>query len=769
MRCNAVPVPAALILILIAAAVIATVSWLSTPKLSLPRESFSEGRAVVDPNANENLNAQGEGIINDACTVAVSDANEPHRLRGFTYLERHPRKANTCIFRANKYDVRLMDARMSQCSKEGYLYDSSVVDSIGVSEGDVYGEGRKMCEIAFKAPSTTRALVDYQTSVRTKALQLTPAYGALELRKEGLAKELTRLDADSASLRADIVKAERSITGSSGLLAENTRLERQSKELQDQIDGIYVTRREKDALLNEARAENARLAEQRAAADAMEAAARAEYDNTAAKAQSARDEVARLRAMLAEKQALKDSRSVTNAEAEVELARTRLEETKAGIRAANLRRRPGPYDDRNWLVSTEFDGLTRDSYNAGDTMTARDCAQKCADRYECHASSHNVRTGQCKLYPLVRGAVKVVSEEYDSWVKYPEDVARSPTRTRNPPPPGTTQQQNQQQQNQQQQNQQQQNQQQQQTQELSVEGQWGTNVRMQGGVGYFADNSRPNFSYTNSGNNTWVLRFPDDPTVYTGKGSGSNGTVEVLDFGGNNRWLRGGASSAGQPAMPAGQELSVEGQWGTNIRMQGGVGYFADNSRPNFSYTNSGNNTWVLRFPDDPTVYTGKGSGSNGTVEVLDFGGNNRWLRGGASSAGQPARPAGYFFIRTADPAMCLKAEDDGIMRVRRCNPDDHGQLWKDWKTPDGRCVRQIGSTTKLHALGNRDIGEADGLIGAATGKGCPRVDYNPADRSIKIGKWCLDVRGRLAETHPVIMYKCQKSINQQFDAVPVT
>jgi predicted nucleic acid-binding Zn-ribbon protein len=391
-------------------------------------------REPFSPDANVALNPLGESAINTACTVDVSDQpGGQYRVRGFTYLERHPTARNACVFRDNAYDVGLMDESFSQCSRAGYLHDDAVVDSIGVSEHDVPGEGRRMCVLKFKAPLRADQMTRYETAVRDRAIRLSPAFKALEDRKRGLEAEAASLGEEAKGLRDQTVEQSRK---ADALEAGRRDLEAQNERLQREIDDAIALRTSKNSSLQAILSENSALTDEWRRAEDAAARANAQVSEMQGRVEEARKNLEQVRAQAAaKKEALEKERAnVETLRREADEMEALLQEARGGM--AMAARKHEAYTDKNWMLATELSVPDRAAqYMYDNTVSARDCAQACADRADCAAMTWGLTTNACMLYRDVRRAAKHPAQDSDSWVKHPADLANARWSLKPPEPP----------------------------------------------------------------------------------------------------------------------------------------------------------------------------------------------------------------------------------------------------------------------------------------------------------------------------------------------
>jgi hypothetical protein len=202
------------------------------------RESFGAGL----PLDNSVLNPVGASVIDTACQALTSDGSQ-YVMHGIPYLKKHPTEPNTCVFVRNAEDNAIMtasratgcapgheclfadndkeantvvDASLSACTSSGFLGDegAGVVASVQPSEG--------YCVVTLNHGLGRDRYEQYEQGARTRTLQRTPPYLALDAAYQKVLLQLAWLTKEIADLTTNLVpKAEMIRTG---LRSEHSKL-----------------------------------------------------------------------------------------------------------------------------------------------------------------------------------------------------------------------------------------------------------------------------------------------------------------------------------------------------------------------------------------------------------------------------------------------------------------------------------------------------------------------------------------------------------------
>ena len=147
-----------------------------------------------DPNIA--LSQLGNDLIDGACQVTASDGSA-FSMHRFPHLDKHPSLADACVLRTYDGDEGIMDADLSLCTANSFLFDPAVVKDVVISTVN----DRSRCVVEFVPGLDVSAYDSYQRAARTGAIKHTKKYIALKKVYDALMIEYLALVAEVNRLK----------------------------------------------------------------------------------------------------------------------------------------------------------------------------------------------------------------------------------------------------------------------------------------------------------------------------------------------------------------------------------------------------------------------------------------------------------------------------------------------------------------------------------------------------------------------------------------
>lgn len=161
-------------------------------------EAFTDAPGGVDATAQSGqsrvpgrrLVDQGQGIIADACQVGMQGGMN-YAMNGYTYMEKHPSKPNTCVFLDNAYEPAIMDANLASCNNNHPIMGAEPQFIREARRESV--DGRMRCVVELHPNKTADEYGEFEKRLRgstlrrsAKYLQLKGQYDELKGRYDAL-------------------------------------------------------------------------------------------------------------------------------------------------------------------------------------------------------------------------------------------------------------------------------------------------------------------------------------------------------------------------------------------------------------------------------------------------------------------------------------------------------------------------------------------------------------------------------------------------------